>query len=70
MFRRDFCLLVVIVSALAAQALAQGERNRYEDPSLPPEVRAADLVHRMTVEEKVTQLVNNSLAMPRLKVPA
>jgi beta-glucosidase len=40
------------------------------NPSLPAEQRAADLVHRMTVEEKVTQLVNQSRAIARLNVPA
>jgi len=39
------------------------------NPALPAEQRAADLVHRMTVEEKVSQLVNQSRAVPRLKVP-
>ncbi len=41
----------------------------YLDTSLSPEVRAKDLVHRMTVEEKVSQLVNQSRAVPRLKIP-
>jgi len=40
------------------------------NPALPAEQRAADLVHRMTVEEKVTQLVNQSRAVPRLNIPA
>jgi beta-glucosidase len=35
-----------------------------------PEVRAAALVARMTLEEKVSQLVNASPAIPRLGVPA
>ena len=39
------------------------------NPALSAEQRAADLVHRMTVEEKVSQLVNQSRAVPRLKVP-
>jgi beta-glucosidase len=39
------------------------------NPALSAEERAADLVHRMTVEEKVSQLVNQSRAVPRLKVP-
>jgi len=42
----------------------------YLDTSLPPEQRAADLVHRMTLEEKATQLVNQARAIPRLDVPA
>jgi beta-glucosidase len=46
------------------------EQSAYLNPALPAEQRAADLVHRMTVEEKVTQLVNQSRAVPRLNVPA
>jgi beta-glucosidase len=42
----------------------------YLNPSLPAEQRAADLVHRMTLEEKATQLVNQARAIPRLDVPA
>jgi beta-glucosidase len=42
----------------------------FRNPSLPAEQRAVDLVHRMTVEEKVTQLTNQSRAVPRLNVPA
>src|SRR6202140_4696140 len=46
------------------------ERPAYFDTSLSPEQRAADLVKRMTLEEKATQLVNQARAIPRLKVPA
>ncbi len=42
----------------------------YMDSSLPAEVRAADLVHRMTLQEKASQLVNHARAIPRLGVPA
>ncbi len=42
----------------------------YLDTSLPAEQRAADLVGRMTLEEKATQLVNQARAIPRLNVPA
>jgi beta-glucosidase len=41
----------------------------YPNQSLSAEQRAADLVRRMTVEEKVTQLVNQSRAVPRLNIP-
>jgi beta-glucosidase len=40
------------------------------NPQLSPEQRATDLVRRMTLEEKATQMQNNSAAVPRLKVPA
>ena len=41
----------------------------YLDPALPVEVRADDLISRMTLEEKASQLVNQSRAIPRLSVP-
>ena len=49
--------------------LAQ-QKPAFLDPSLPPEQRAADLVRRMTLEEKASQLVNGARAIPRLNVPA
>jgi beta-glucosidase len=42
----------------------------YLDPDLPPERRAADLVSRMTLEEKVLQMQSTAPAIPRLDVPA
>jgi beta-glucosidase len=42
----------------------------YLDTSLTPEQRAADLVHRMSLAEKATQMQNNSAAVTRLNVPA
>jgi beta-glucosidase len=59
-------VVVLAVSALNAQNAAQ---PAYLNLTLSPQQRAEDLVHRMTVEEKVTQLVNQSRAVPRLNVP-
>jgi beta-glucosidase len=42
----------------------------YQDPAAPMEKRAADLVSRMTLEEKVSQLMNDSPAIDRLGIPA
>jgi beta-glucosidase len=42
----------------------------YLNPDLSFEERAKDLVSRMTVEEKVPQLMNAAPAIPRLAVPA
>ncbi len=58
--------MVRVVSGLYAQDTAQ---PAYLNQSLTPQQRAEDLVHRMTVEERVTQLVNQSRAVPRLNVP-
>jgi beta-glucosidase len=58
-------------SSIVQPAVAQDTANLpYMNPSLPPEQRAADLVQRMTLAEKATQMYNNSAAVPRLKVPA
>jgi beta-glucosidase len=42
----------------------------YLDTHLTAEQRAADLVGRMTLAEKASQMQNNSAAVPRLNVPA
>lgn len=42
----------------------------YKDPSLPVEKRVDDLVSRMTLEEKVSQMVNAAAPIERLGVPA
>jgi beta-glucosidase len=52
---------------LAMPLLAQNPP--YLDPDLAPEKRAADLVSRMTLEEKVLQMQNNAPAIPRLGIP-
>ncbi|MCX7843132.1 MAG: glycoside hydrolase family 3 C-terminal domain-containing protein, partial [Clostridia bacterium] len=42
----------------------------YMNENLSFEVRAKDLVSRMTLEEKVTQMVYNAPAIPRLGIPS
>ena len=65
-------IVVAVVLLLSArQAFAQDSSSpAYLNSSLPAEQRAQDLVKRMTVEEKVTQLTNQSRAVPRLNIPA
>ena len=42
----------------------------FRDPALPIEKRVDDLVSRMTLEEKVSQLIDRAAPIPRLDVPA
>src|SRR6201997_3509256 len=49
---------------------AQNKGSLYLDPSQPVDARVADLIGRMTLEEKSSQLVNQARAIPRLQVPA
>ena len=46
------------------------EKPAYQDAKLPVEQRVKDLVSRMTLEEKVSQLGHTAAAIPRLGVPA
>jgi beta-glucosidase len=41
----------------------------YKNSKLTVEVRVKDLVSQMTLEEKVSQMMNHSLAIPRLDIP-
>ena len=62
---------IACIVLIARPSIAQDTSNvPYMNPKLSPEERAADLVHRMTLEEKASQLVNQARAIPRLKVPA
>ena len=42
----------------------------FQDTSLPFEARAADLVGRLTLDEKVAQMQDRAPAIPRLDIPA
>jgi beta-glucosidase len=62
-------ILSLAFAGIVWTACAQ-QQPAYLDTSLPADERAADLVRRMTLEEKATQLVNQARAIPRLKAPA
>jgi len=72
-------LLVGSLLALASSSPAQARSSApgqpaatkapYLDPGLPVEQRVADLVSRMTLEEKVSQMRDHAAAIPRLGVP-
>ena len=55
--------------AVALAVCLTGQVATYQNPDLPPEVRAADLVSRMTLAEKVSQMQHTAAAIPRLGVP-
>ncbi len=64
---------LAVMPAIPVRAFGQSEgsaKPAYLDPSLPIEKRVDDLVSRMTLEEKASQLVHRASAIPRLQVPA
>ncbi len=54
----------------AARTLFAQNVPSYMNEKLPAKERAEDLVSRMTLQEKASQLVNQARAIPRLHVPA
>ena len=67
MFR--FAKVAVPLAVLATGASSQ-DRPLYKDPKQPVDRRVADLLGRMTREEKIAQVGNDAPAIPRLGVPA
>jgi beta-glucosidase len=65
--RRALAAAALLSSSAAAQAA--GPAAAYRDPDAPLERRVQDLIARMTLEEKVSQLQYTSAAIPRLGVP-
>ena len=62
---KKFFIPVLLAGALMS---ACQQKLSYQNTSLPPEERAADLVQRLTLEEKVSLMQNNSSAVPRLGI--
>jgi beta-glucosidase len=72
MHLRQNLLLLAIIAFLPPSCFSQESKPAYRDPSLAAELRAADLVKRMTLEEKVDQLAGGrrhamSTASPEAK---
>ena len=42
--------------------------DAWKNPGLPVDVRVDDLISRMTLEEKISQMINHSVAIPRLGI--
>ena len=67
MMLRRFCVLFFVLLPLTA--LAQSQLAPYFDTRLTPAERAHDLVGRMTLDEKASQLEDWATAIPRLGIP-
>jgi beta-glucosidase len=63
--------LVALLGVLILGTSCTSDKNpRYLDPRLPVEKRVDDLVGRMTLEEKVSQMVHDAAPIDRLGIPA
>ncbi|MFD1950345.1 glycoside hydrolase family 3 C-terminal domain-containing protein [Sphingomonas arantia] len=62
-------LALLLSSTVTLLAAAQPVPGKLGDAAATPEVRAQDIVSRMTLEEKAAQLGHTAPAIPRLGVP-
>ena len=63
------CLFTVTLATAQTPQPAGAQAAPYMDPSVPLEKRVDDLISRMTLEEKVSQMRDHAVAIPRLGVP-
>ncbi|HEX6046873.1 MAG TPA: glycoside hydrolase family 3 C-terminal domain-containing protein [Pyrinomonadaceae bacterium] len=73
LLRITLCVLTLVLCLISNGSLAQETKidpgAAYLNPKLPLEQRVDDLVSRMTLEEKVSQMMNAAPAIPRLGIP-
>ena len=73
--RVGFCVLVVALCLIVNGSPATTQEPKpdpgapYFNPKLPLDQRVNDLISRMTLEEKVSQMMNAAPAIPRLGIP-
>lgn len=65
MSSRGFAVILLAAAPVFAQ-----QKPVYKDPGAPLDKRVDDLISRMTLEEKISQLMNDSPAIERLSIPA
>jgi beta-glucosidase len=66
--RTTIAFLIVLAVTIGCVPVATAQEP-FRDPKLPLETRVNDLVSRMTLEEKISQMMNAAAAIDRLGVP-
>jgi beta-glucosidase len=64
-----FAVLAIVAFPMRGQQQVGAQSLPYMNPALPVAQRVKDLIGRMTLEEKVSQMQDHSPAIPRLGVP-
>src|SRR6202000_3333362 len=59
--------LTTIACFIVSQA--DGQNDAWLNPALPVDTRVHDLISRLTPEEMIYQMMNNTPAIPRLNIP-
>ena len=64
------CVVSLCLLPVQAQTPPDQSAPDYLNPRLPIDKRVDDLVRRLTLEEKISQMMNKSVAIERLGIPA
>ncbi|HJP90428.1 MAG TPA: glycoside hydrolase family 3 C-terminal domain-containing protein [Pyrinomonadaceae bacterium] len=67
--REVSALALVLWLVVSGSTPTRSTTPKYLNPSLPLDQRVDDLISRMTLEEKVSQMMNAAPAIPRLGIP-
>ena len=68
LMRRKFFITAFLIISLSTISTAQF-KFPFQNPNLNIEERVNDLISRMTLEEKVSQMIYNAAAIERLDIP-
>jgi beta-glucosidase len=68
-YRSAIAITLLILFSLSTSRSYTQTTPPYKNPALPVEQRVDDLVSRMTLEEKVSQMMNGAAAIDRLGIP-
>lgn len=68
--RKMVLLIPVVLLLLMVSAWKSGEDFPFQNPNLSFEERVNDLVGRLTLDEKISQMLNQAPAIERLGIPA
>jgi beta-glucosidase len=63
-------ILVALVLSTQGSAAALAQSAVYLDPAQPVNIRVNDLIRKLTLEQKIAQMIYNSPAIPELNIPA
>jgi beta-glucosidase len=69
LFFPQVLLVTMLVASSSLSAQPATNAPAFRNPDLPLEKRVADLIGRLTVEEKISQLMMGSAEIPRLGIP-
>src|SRR4051812_33170247 len=70
MMKAIACVILSLVFSLSLAAQTKPVLPKYKNPRLPTDERVNDLISQMTLEEKVSQMIDRALAIERLEIPA